>query len=206
MTVQKAPPQPALITVEEFFALSPDGEKADLIDGVIYVASPDTPDNNELASLIQILMDGFASAHGLGKVYASRVAFVLTTFRAPEPDVAFLRKDRLRNVKKSRVMGGPDIAVEVISRDSRSRDSVDKKRLYEEAGVREYWLIDPMQQRADFYRLNEGRYALASLERNRIFRSEVLPGFWLDVEWLFADPLPNKFECLQQVLAGDPAD
>jgi hypothetical protein len=43
-----------------------------------------------------------------------------------------------------------------------------------------------------------------ALERNRIFRSEALPGFWLDVTWLFAKPLPNDWDCLQQILAGDP--
>ncbi len=84
MTVQKAPPRPALITVEEFFALSPDGEKADLIDGVIYVASPDTPRNNRFANFIQFLLDGYVSVHGSGEVFASHVSFVLSEFNAPE--------------------------------------------------------------------------------------------------------------------------
>ena len=64
----------------------------------------------------------------------------------------------------------------------------------------EYWIIDPLQRRAEFYRLIDGRYHLAALEQNRIFRSGVLEGFWLDVEWLFADELPNEFEKLQEIL------
>jgi hypothetical protein len=43
-----------------------------------------------------------------------------------------------------------------------------------------------------------------TLERNRIFRSEVITGFWLDVDWLFVEPLPAKAECLNQILAGEP--
>ncbi len=49
--------------------------------------------------------------------------------------------------------GSPDAAVEVVSRDSRSRDYGLKKHAYEKAGVSEYWIIDPMQNRAEFHRL-----------------------------------------------------
>jgi Uma2 family endonuclease len=205
MSAQKVRPEPDLFTVEDFFALIPDGQKADLIDGVIYVASPDTPRNNRLANFIQFLLDGYSEARDLGQVVASRVAFVVSETRSPEPDVAFVLKARAEIFEESRAAGAPDIAVEVVSRDSRSRDYGEKKRLYEEAGVQEYWLIDPIQRRAEFYRIQEGRYLLVPLERNRIFRSEVLPGFWLDVDWLFGERRPTKLECLQQILAGDPA-
>jgi Uma2 family endonuclease len=196
--------EPDLLTVEDFFSLVEDGQKADLIDGVIYMASPDTPRNNEIASFVQVLMTCFAAVGELGKVYVSRVAFVMSEFRAPEPDVAFVSAARLGLVSAGRVKGAPDIAVEVVSHDSRSRDYVEKKRLYEQAGVREYWLIDPLQERAEFYLLRDGAFVRAPLSRNRIFRSEALPGFWLDVEWLFADPMPNHMTCLQQILAGEP--
>lgn len=98
--------------------------------------------------------------------------------------------------------GGPDIAVEIVSRDSRQRDYGEKRQLYAEAGVAEYWIIDPVQHRVEFLRLQEGRYELVPLENNRMFRSQVLPGFWLDVEWLLADQLPNVYRCLQEVLRG----
>jgi Uma2 family endonuclease len=100
--------------------------------------------------------------------------------------------------------GGPDLVVEVVSRDSRQRDHVDKKQVYQEAGVSEYWLIDPLQQRMEFYRLTAGRYELVPLEHNRIFRSAVLESFWLDVEWLLADPPPYGYEKLQEILAQPP--
>jgi len=197
--------EPDQLTVEDFFVIVQDGQKADLIDGVIHMASPDTPKNNQLANFVQFLLQGFVSVRRLGEVYASRVAFVLTETRAPEPDIAFISNGRLDSVRESRVIGGPDIAVEIVSRDSRTRDYVEKRRLYEEAGVQEYWLIDPLQRRAEFYRLREGQYSLTAFEHNRIFRSEALAGFWLDVEWLFAEPAPNVYECLQQILAGEPA-
>jgi Uma2 family endonuclease len=100
------------------------------------------------------------------------------------------------------MVGGPDIAVEIVSRDSRQRDYGEKKQLYAEAGVAEYWIIDPLQQRCEFHRLHVGRYALVPLEHNRLFRSAALAGFWLDVEWLLAKSLSNEYEILQEILCS----
>jgi Uma2 family endonuclease len=115
--------------------------------------------------------------------------------------VALVRSERLHLVDERRMVGGPDIAVEIVSRDSRQRDYGEKKQLYAEAGVAEYWIVDPLQKRVEFHRLSTGGYELVPLEHNRIFRSAVLSGFWLDVEWLLADSLPNAYEKLQEILA-----
>ncbi|MBY0524308.1 MAG: Uma2 family endonuclease [Gemmataceae bacterium] len=192
-----------LVTVNEFYRLVPDGQKADLLDGVIYMASPDSRPANKIANLIYFLMEGFNAARKFGgEVYASRFAFRLTKYRAPEPDVAFVRKKRLQLLSKREMKGGPDIAVEVVSRDSRKRDYVDKKKIYEAAGVSEYWIIDPLKQRAEFHRLHKGEYQLVTLDDGHIFQSAVLPGFWMDVNWLLAAELPNSYDCLQQILNG----
>lgn len=61
-------------------------------------------------------------------------------------------------------------------------------------------IIDPIQKRVEFLVLEEGRYELAPLEENRLFRSRVLPGFWIDVDWLLAKPLPPATRCLQAIL------
>ena len=198
----RSTPDSDLITVEEFFCLVPDGQKADLIDGVMYMASPDTRRYDRLGSWIKFLLQGYVAVKGLGEVYGSRFAFALSEFRAPEPDIAFVRTERLSLVEERRMVGGPDIAVEIVSRDSRQRDYGEKKQLYAEAGVAEYWIIDPLQQRCEFHRLHAGRYALVPLEHNRLFRSAALAGFWLDVEWLLAKSLSNEYEILQEILCS----
>jgi Uma2 family endonuclease len=190
-----------LVTVDEFHALVEDGQKADLIDGVIHVASSDTLQNNDLNGFVYYLLRGYVAARRLGgKVVINRYAFELTETRAPEPDVAYIRPERLELAEQRSMRGGPDIAVEIVSRDSRTRDYVEKKQLYLEAGVPEYWLIDPLARRAEFLHLTLDRYEVIPLNRNRIFESGVLSGFWLDVEWLLADPLPNDYDCLQEIL------
>jgi Uma2 family endonuclease len=192
-----------LVTVDDFYSLVSDGQKADLIDGVIYMASPDSLRANEITLFVASLLRGFLDARGVGgKVVFSRYAFRLAEFSAPGPDVAYVRPERVGLVEEGGMRGGPDIAVEVVSRESRHRDYDDKRRLYEEAGVPEYWIIDPIQQRVEFLVLEEGRYQLAPLEENRLFRSRALPGFWIDVDWLLSDPLPPASRCLEQILGA----
>ena len=78
------------VTFNEFCFLVKDGEKADLIDGVIYMASPENTDANDLFVWLVSLMRFFVDAEDLGKIYGSRVAFRLTDTNSPEPDIAFV--------------------------------------------------------------------------------------------------------------------
>ena len=197
------PVKPAtdLVTVSEFFQLVPDGQKADLLNGVIYMASPDSIRANQLTGFVEFLMRGYNYVKQLrGEIFVNRVAYRLTKYSAPEPDVSYVGLSRLHLIQATRVHGGPDIAVEIVARESRRRDYVLKKRAYQKAGVAEYWIIDPIKNQAQFFRLQNGVYVLVPLENGHIFRSQALPGFWLDVNWLLADPLPDGYQCLQQIL------
>ncbi len=190
-----------LLTFDDFCAIVKDGEKADLLDGVIYMASPDSRRANRITSFLNSLLEQFVAARRIGgEVYVNRFAFQLDEMNGPEPDVAWVAEDRLHLVSDGRMHGAPSVAVEVVSRDSRQRDWVDKRTKYEGAGVEEYWIIDPIQNRTEFLRLQGGFYDIVPLEENRIFRSRAINGFWLNIEWLLSFPLPNVYECLQQLL------
>jgi Uma2 family endonuclease len=71
---------------------------------------------------------------------------------------------------------------------------------YELGGVREYWVVDPGLKRADFYSLGgDGRFRRLEPDKNGVFRSLVLPDFWLNVEWLWQDPLPPVPKSLEEL-------
>ena len=204
--IQRAPVGDDLIRYDLFRALVADGRKADLIDGVIYMASPDNKINNTLNGFLFKLISIYVEARDIdGFTFISRFSCRITDLRAPEPDVGYVTPERAHLVHDNEMEGGPDIAVEIVSRDSRNRDYGEKLELYRDAGVSEYWIVDPLQRRVQFLGLTEGRYELLPLEDNRIFRCRVIPGFWLDVNWLLSRPVPPAYRCLQEILAQPAA-
>ena len=93
-------------------------------------------------------------------------------------------------MRKTYLAGPADLVVEVISPGSRGLDRGDKLYEYEKGGVTEYWLLDPERKKAEFYvRGRDGSYTLAEFAEG-IFRSSVIKGLWLRVEWLWQRPLP----------------
>jgi Uma2 family endonuclease len=194
-------PPTAQIDFEAFCELVKDGEKADLIDGVIYMASPDNTDANILSVWLICLLDYFVAEYDLGQVFGSRVAFRLDGRNGPEPDVAFVRKDRLHLVERGRVAGPPDLAVEIVSPESIERDYEKKRRQYERAGVPEYWIIDELEQRVTALRLAAKRKYKEVRPQKGELHSAVVPGFWLRVAWLWQSPLPKRSVVLNEIMS-----
>ena len=188
------------VTAEDFVLMVQDGQKADLLDGVIYMASPDSPEAAELNVFLLGVLNSFVRKLRLGKIYGPRSAFRHSKTYAPEPDLAFVKKDRLHLWRGSMFQGAPDVAVEIVTRDSIERDTKTKRGTYEQAGVSEYWLINLIENRCVFLRLEGEKYQEVPLQAGSVFRSHTIPGFWLDTAWLFADELPPPDECLEKIL------
>ena len=164
------------------------------------MASPDSIQQDQIGGFLHSLLKGYIDITGAGKIFGSRFAFKLSEYNAPEPDLAFVSKERLHLVHETGMTGAPDIAVEIVSKESKKRDYYTKRGLYETAGVLEYWIIDPLQKTALFYRLDRGTYKGVRLKKGSIFCSRVLKGFELDVRWLWQDPLPKIGETMVQIV------
>lgn len=186
-------------TFEEFLTLIGDGQKADLLDGVIYMASPDNTDANELTTWLSTILFGFTSERGLGKIYTLRVAYRIGKKHGPEPDIVFVPKRLERRRRRGYIDGPPALAIEVVSPDSVARDYIQKRAIYEKAGVREYWILDPDEQRATFLVLRKKRY-VEILPADHMIKSTVLPGLVLDVRWLTGQTRPSPYQVLQGLL------
>jgi Uma2 family endonuclease len=190
-------------TFEDFCALVEEGQKADLIEGVIYMVSPDNTEANELFMWLGTLIHLFARRNDLGKVYGERVAFRLAEKNGPEPDIAFVRKDRLHLVERGFVRGRPDLVVEIVSPESVERDYEKKRKLYQDAGVPEYWIVDEELEKVTLLRLGKDDVYHEMRPKQGILQSKALPGFWLRVAWLWQSPLPDEIEVLKEVLGRD---
>jgi Uma2 family endonuclease len=187
-------------TFEDFCLLVQDGQKADLIDGVIYMASPDNMDANDLFVWLMRLLADIVEINDLGKVNGSRAAYRVNDRNSPEPDIAFIRRGRTNLVRRGFVNGPPDLAMEIVSPESVERDYETKRELYQDAGVAEYWIVDEVEQKVTLLRLAaNGKYREIRPKKGEL-HSQVVPGFWIRPEWLWQNPLPKKVDVLKLLL------
>lgn len=141
-------PRAGTLTFGDFLELVREDQKADLLDGVIFMASPESIAHNDLVSWLTEILGPFVRQRKLGRLTVNKVAFRLAHHVAPEPDIGFVASHREGIIKPG--YGPPDLAVEIVSPESVERDYDRKRRYYETAGVREYWIIDPDERKALF--------------------------------------------------------
>ena len=190
-------------TFEDFCAIIREDQKADLIDGVIYMASPENTEANDLFGWLFMVVRGYARRGKRGRVFGSRVALRLSEKNGPEPDIAFVRTENLQRVRRGHVAGAADLAVEIVSPESVDRDYNRKRELYQEFGVPEYWIVDEMDRAVTLLRLKRGKYREVRPKKG-VLRSEVLSGFWLRPEWLWQEPRPDEIDTILEILANEP--
>jgi len=190
-------------TFDEFCRLTGEN-KADLIDGKIIVSPSETPYENDRFMWLLCLLNAIIRGGEYGRLFGSKVVYRLDQYNAPEPDLAFVASNRRPIVLREYVNGPPDLVLEIVSRESASRDRVTKRELYEQAGVREYWLVDVQRHRTTLLRLTPERKYRTVRSKRGILESQVIPGFWLRTAWLWQSELPDHDDVLGEILAGPP--
>lgn len=138
--------QEKLYTIDDIYAL-PDGERAELIDGEIYYMAPPSRKHQDILSFLHLAIGNhITSNNGKCKIYPAPFAVFLSQDDSKylEPDLSVIcNKDKLNDRGCN---GAPDWIIEIVSPGSRVMDYYTKLSLYREAGVREYWIVDPMKQ------------------------------------------------------------
>ena len=181
------------MTYEEFLDWADEDTWAEWVDGEVIILSPASLLHQALDTFLLSVLTFFVSFRDLGIVLGP--PFQMKTgpdLPGREPDIIFIAREHLDRLKDVFLDGPADLVVEIVSRDSRTRDSRDKLREYQEGGLPEYWMVDPDRQQARFYQLGEdGIYHLVSPDENGIYRSAVLKGLRLKVDWLWQKPLPR---------------
>lgn len=138
-------------TSEDYWSL-PDGRRAELIQGTFYDMAPPSRVHQQLImALSNTIQNYILKEQGSCKVYPAPFAVNLNADEQDwvEPDLSIIcNPDKLTERGCS---GAPDLIFEIVSPSSRRMDYNIKNSLYAQAGVREYWIVDPMKERTTVY-------------------------------------------------------
>jgi Uma2 family endonuclease len=192
------------MSYEEFLAWADEDVHAEWVDGEVIVQMPPKEPHQRVVAFLMSLMTLFIQLYKLGRVLPAPFEMrAIPDGSAREPDLIFIAREHLDRLSQERLSGPADLVVEVISDDSVARDRADKFYEYQEAGVREYWILDsrPGRERTDFYVLDErGRYRPVPPEADGRYHSTVLSGFWLQVDWVTSAEPPAVLTALAQIV------
>ena len=165
----------------------PEGFRAQLVQGVVLVASPMTDDHGGPNSHVSLWL-GYYGARTPGVLSRAATTIRLGPKNNPEPDGSLRLSPECggqARIENRYIVGAPELVVEV-SYSSRAVDLHDKQRAYEEAGVREYVVVDIGGARVHWFVLRDGRFDEVAPGEDGLHRSEVFPGLWLDPAALVA--------------------
>ncbi len=194
-----SPPAPLKMTYEEFIEWADEDTLAEWVakpgaeKGEVIMYCPASSRHQRIAVFLGTVLHLFAEAKKSGVIYTAPFQMKLPT-SGREPDLLYVAAEHVSRIQKTHLNGPADLAVEIISPESAARDRGEKFYEYARGGVPEYWLIDYETEWAEFYHLDGRRYRLAMEGREGTYTSAVLPDFWLNIEWLWQDPLPPALE------------
>jgi Uma2 family endonuclease len=144
------------INASEYYEL-PEYNQHDLIqliNGEVIIGMPPIPKHQDIVREILVMLTLLARKFG-GKAYASPIEVRLDDNNVFEPDVLYLAPDSNCTVGEKRLIGAPNLVVEVLSPGTAKFDRHEKYQAYEKHGVNEYWIVDPLYEVVEVWNIGE---------------------------------------------------
>jgi Uma2 family endonuclease len=139
-------------TYEDLLQLPEDGLRHEILDGEHVVTPSPVPRHQLVVYRLSGLFYPYFKANPIGQVFPAPLDVLLSTRDVVEPDLFFVAKKSSGIVNGTNVQGAPELAIEILSPGTRSRDLGRKRERYELLGVGEYWVLDPERDTASLFR------------------------------------------------------
>jgi len=190
---------------ERRYTAMPDLKKAELIEGIVYMASPlrFAPHAEPHADVIIWL--GTYKVATPGVRLGDNATVRLDRDNEPQPDALLLIDPTCGGQAfigtEGYVEGAPEFVAEIAA-SSTAIDLGDKQRVYRRNRVQEYWVWQVFEQKIDWYHLADEEYVSLAMNPEGVIASRIFPGLWLDVAALLAGDMPQVLAVLHQGLAS----
>jgi len=183
-------PSPGVkLTYDDFVLFPDDGLRHELIDGEHYVTPSPNTKHQSISINLTVLIGSWLEQNPIGRLFHAPFDVVFSRFDVVEPDLLYLSNARAADaLTPLHVRGVPELVVEIGSPGTRKRDETIKRRLYERAGVEEYWVVDPEIDAIRVYRRDGDEFARVvelSAETGDVLTTQLLPGLEIPLARVF---------------------
>lgn len=170
-----------IYTEEDYYNL-PENVRAELIDGQIYYMSAPSRIHQEILSYLHLEIGNYLrSQKGSCKVYPAPFAVKLFSEddrNVVEPDISVICDPN--KLTDRGCTGAPDWIVEIVSPSNSSHDYIRKLNLYADAGIREYWIVNPIKESIFVYHLEETKFEAAAYTFQDKIKVNIYDDLWID--------------------------
>lgn len=178
-------PAAAPFTYRDYARLS-DDRRYEVIGGKLLLTPSPRTWHQRVSLNLTIALVEHVREHDLGEVLEAPCDVVLSETDVVQPDILFIRKDRLEVIGEKFVSAAPDLLVEILSPGTKTRDRKLKFRLYARFGVREFWIVDAPERSVEVYLNVGGRFRLGERYSFReTLRSKILPKLRIPLASIF---------------------
>ncbi len=175
------------LSYQDYQNLPEDGNRYELINGeLIMVAAPLTI-HQIVSANIFFELQTYAKKTKSGIVLTSPIDVVLSEHNILQPDIIFITNERKSIITEKNIQGAPDLVIEILSPSSFYYDWFDKKELYEQHGVMEYWIVDPLRYWVETYQRKKNKFEkFQRRDKTGNLISSVLSDFSITLEKMFS--------------------
>ena len=143
-------------TWEDVLRMPDDGNRYEFIGGRLYVTPAPAIRHQRVSKRLQAALMRMLEDAGRGEVfYAPFLVEFPGTGDRVQPDLIFVSDERREIIGEKQVLGAPDLVVEILSPSTAHRDRGIKLDLYARSGVRQYWIVDPVEDVVDVWRFGD---------------------------------------------------
>ncbi|MEK7441342.1 MAG: Uma2 family endonuclease [Chloroflexota bacterium] len=173
-------------TETEYYFVSERGKFVELSNGKLEFPPMPTEFHQLIAARLFAVLFAFVAQYKLGQVRFAPLPVQLWQGKVREPDIIFMSNVHADRIQK--YWGVPDLVIEIVSENDERRDRIIKKEEYAQAGIPEYWIVDPEAKTVEVYRLEGKTYQTHSafIEKDKL-TSPTFPNFEMPIAELFAE-------------------
>ena len=186
------------VEFERRYQAMPEHQKAELIEGRVYIASPVRIIHGQPHAYI---MGWLAVYHAAtpGTQFADNTTVRLDADNEPQPDALLRIEDGQSQIDvDDYIQGAPELIVKIAA--STASYDLEKLKVYRRNGVQEYLVWQVSDRIFDWFRLRDGEYIKLQPNKQNIIKSEVFPGLWLGIDYLLNYELAEVIKTVQQGL------
>lgn len=173
-------------TYDDYAALPDDGQRYEIVNGVLLITPAPNPDHQSIAARLTYYLFMHVELAGRGRVFPTPIDVELEPKNVFQPDVVVLLNAHLDRVAAKKIIGAPDLVIEIASPGTATYDRVSKYDVYARAGIPEYWIVKPTNRTIEVLILENGEYYSSGIFRGeQPLSSRIVPELPVRVEQFF---------------------